>query len=138
MMADSYQPRPIPAPTPNCETQEFWTAAQDGRLLLRHCESCGRSHWYPRAVCPFCDSTSTSWRQASGRGVIYTFSVMRRAKIPFACAYVTLDEGPTMLTNIVDCDFGGLRIGAAVQAAFVPAQESGQMVPVFRLCSGSE
>ena len=138
MMTNPYQQRPVPAPTPNCETQEFWTAAQGGRFLLRHCESCGRSHWYPRSVCPFCDSGSTSWRQASGRGVIYTFSVMRRAQIPFACAYVKLDEGPTVLTNIVDCDFDALRIGAAVQLSFVPAQESGQMVPMFRLHDDTE
>ena len=52
--------------------------------------------------------------EASGNGTIYTYSVMRRAPMPYAIAYVTLDEGPTMMTNIVDCDLDEIRIGQAV------------------------
>jgi uncharacterized protein len=70
-------------------------------------------------------------RDASGRGTIYTFSVMRRAKEPYAIAYVTLAEGPTMMTNIVDCDFDKLSIGQAVSVIFKDT-ESGPPVPMFR------
>ena len=66
----------------------------------------------PRAHCPFCFSDNTGWQQASGDATIYTYSVMRRgAPVPYAIAYVTLAEGPTMMTNIVDCDLDGIRIG---------------------------
>ena len=67
-------------------------------------------HHYPRAICPFCFSDKTEWSEASGKGTIYTYSVMRRAPVPYAIAYVTLDEGPTMMTNIVDCDLDKLEV----------------------------
>jgi uncharacterized OB-fold protein len=119
-----------PAPTPDPETQPFWDAASDGKFLLRRCRSCGRAHWYPRAVCPFCMSADTAWEAASGDGTIYSFSVMRRVPVPFAIAYVTLAEGPTMLTNIVGCDLDALHIGQAVRLAFTPT-EGGPPVPNF-------
>jgi uncharacterized OB-fold protein len=123
--------RKIPAPVPNPETQEFWDAAQEGRFLIRHCSACGRAHWYPRAICPFCFSNRTEWREASGRGTVYSFTVMRRAPEPYAIAYVTLEEGPAMMTNIVECDFARLAIGQPVQVSFRPT-EGGPPVPVFR------
>ena len=89
----------------------FWDAAREGRFVVPVCSACGRAHWYPRAICPFCASDKIEWREASGRGTIYTFSVMRRVKEPYAIAHVTLAEGPTMLTNIVDCDFDGCASG---------------------------
>ena len=74
----------------------------------RSARACGKAHWYPRAICPFCASERSNGATASGRGTIYTFSVMRRVKEPYVIAHVTLAEGPTMLTNIVDCDFDKL------------------------------
>jgi uncharacterized OB-fold protein len=68
--------------------------------------------------------------EASGRGRIYTFSVMRRAPEPYAIGYVTLDEGPSMLTNFVDCDFDKLCIGQSVRLTFTPT-EGGPPVPTF-------
>ena len=67
--------------------------------MIKHCKACGEAHYYPRAMCPFCVSDDTEWQTASGTGTIYTYSVMRRAEIPYAIAYVTLDEGVTMMTN---------------------------------------
>jgi len=124
--------REFPAPIPNVETQAFWDAARGGRFLYRHCSHCERAHWYPRAICPFCHAEDTLWKQASGRGTIYTYSVMRRAPVPFATAYVTLEEGPTLLTNIVDCDLDGLYIGMPVEVCFAPTQSPDLFVPVFR------
>jgi len=107
--------RKIPAPLPNLETQPFWDAAAEGKLLIKKCNACGEVHFYPRSICPFCFSDQTVWQQASGQGTIYTYSVMRRgAPVPYAIAYVTLAEGPTMMTNIVDCDLDGIRIGQNV------------------------
>ncbi len=126
----TYVQRPIPAPTPTPETKEFWNAAAEGKLLLRRNRATGEAHWYPRALCPFTLSPDTEWFEASGQGTIYSFSVMRRAEVPYAIAYVTLAEGPTMLTNIVNCDFDALAIGQKVRLVFVPS-EGGAPVPMF-------
>jgi len=122
--------RILPAPPATPESAPFFEAAAAGKFLVRRCSSCGRTHWYPRAVCPFCFG-ATAWEEASGRGTIYSFSVMRRVDPPYAIAYVTLDEGPTMMTNLVDCDVDALRIGQRVQLAFRPT-DGGAPVPCFR------
>jgi len=118
-----------PEPTP--ETQAFWDAAGEGRFLVRRCTACGKAHWYPRGTCPFCHATETAWEEGSGRGTIYAFSVMRKAEPPFVMAYVTLAEGPTMMTNIVDCESDDLAIGRPVELVFQPSK-SGIPVPCFR------
>lgn len=100
------------------EIRPFWEAARRGKLLLAHCTACDRPHWFPRVVCPMCGSRDIDWREASGRGIVYSVSVARRATPPYALAYVTLDEGPTMLTNIVDCDVDGVAIGQKVRVVF--------------------
>ena len=122
--------RTIPAPPVSPETKPFWDAAAEGTLLLKHCESCGELHYYPRAACPFCGSERTAWQPASGRGTIYSYSVFRRAPVPYAIAYVTLDEGPTMMTNIVEADLDALRIGQRVRVRFTPT-DGGPPVPTF-------
>ncbi len=122
--------RKIPAPPITPETVPFWNAAAEGRLLIKRCRSCGEAHFYPRAICPFCFDAATDWFPASGRGTVYSYSVMRRAPVPYAIAYVTLEEGPTMLTNIVDCDLDAIRIGQAVRVVFKPT-EGGPPVPMF-------
>jgi hypothetical protein len=122
--------RKIPAPEANPETRPFWEAAAQGRLLIGKCKACGKPHYYPRALCPFCGSDATEWVQAGGGGSIYSYSVMRRVPVPYALAYVTLDEGVTMMTNIVDCDLDAIRIGQRVRVAFKPT-EGGPPVPMF-------
>lgn len=122
--------RKITAPLPFPETEPYWEAARRGKLLLKHCPACGAYHFYPRVLCPFCFKAETAWREAAGTGTIYSFSVMRRAEIPYAIAYVTLAEGPAMMTNIVDCDLDSIRIDQRVRLVFKPA-ENGQPVPMF-------
>ncbi len=124
-------PRKLSPPAPNVETQRFWDAAAEGQLLIKRCTACHEPHYYPRAICPFCFSSETVWEQAAGTGSIYSVSVMRRgADAPYALAYVTLDEGPSMLTNIVDCDYDALTIGQRVRVRFVPT-DGGPPVPMF-------
>ncbi len=112
------------------ETSEFWEAAANGRLLLKVCDDCGKAHWFPRAVCPMCGSGKLSWKPASGKGKVYAFSPARRADPVYTLAYVTLDEGPTMMTNIIDVEPESIQIGQAVQVKFKPANE-GRMMPFF-------
>src|SRR2546422_5475776 len=91
--------RKIPAPEANPETKPFWDAAAEGRLLLKKCVTCGQVHFYPRAICPFCGSDKTEWVTASGRGTVYSYSVMRRGPIPHAPAHLTPPEGGAMMTK---------------------------------------
>jgi hypothetical protein len=120
----------VGTPDTNPETKPFWDGCAAGKFLIRRCTSCKKAHWYPRSLCPFCFS-DCEWVEASGKGKIYTFSVMARAEVPYAIAYVTLDEGPSMMTNIVDCDFDKLKIGQAVELKFVPS-EKGPPMPMFK------
>ncbi|HYZ42660.1 MAG TPA: Zn-ribbon domain-containing OB-fold protein [Stellaceae bacterium] len=124
------QERKIQAPQPTAETKAFWDGAAAGRLMIGKCNACGKVHYYPRAICPFCFSGHTALQQASGSGTIYSYSVMRRAPVPYAIAYVTLSEGPTMMTNIVDCDLDQIRIGQTVRLVFKPS-EGGPPVSMF-------
>jgi uncharacterized protein len=123
--------RTIPAPLVNPETEPFWAAAKEGKFLVKACTECGKAHWYPRALCPHCGSAKTEWRAGKGTGTIYSVSVMKRAPQVYAIAYVTLDDGPTMMTNIVDCDFDKLGIGQRVSVTWKPA-EDGTPYPQFR------
>ena len=130
-MATPYQARKIRDPAMNPGDEPYFTAAGEGKLMLKKCKDCGKVHHYPRAICPFCFSAETLWEQAAGTGSIYSVSVMRRgADAPYALAYVTLDEGPSMLTNIVDCDFDALSIGQRVRVRFMPT-DGGPPVPMF-------
>jgi uncharacterized protein len=123
--------RKLAAPVITAESKPFFDAARQRRFLLPVCTACSRAHWYPRAICPFCASDKLEWREASGKGTIYTFSVMRRVKEPYIIAHVTLAEGPTMLTNIVGCDAADVRIGQAVTIVFQDT-DNGPPVPMFR------
>ena len=123
--------RPIPAPAVTIESKPFWDAAAEGKFLIKHCNACGEDHWYPRALCPFCFSDKTEWKESPGEGVIYSYSVMHRSPSgPYAIGYVTLNEGPAVLTNFVDVAPDGLSIGQKVKVKFQPT-ENGPPVPVF-------
>lgn len=122
--------RKYPAPNINPETRPFWEATRRGELLVGRCRACGQAHWYPRRICPHCGKTDVDWVPARGEGTIYSFSIMRRAEVPYAIAYVTLDEGVTMLTNLVDCDFEKLAIGQRVRLAWRDAGPEARL-PVF-------
>jgi uncharacterized OB-fold protein len=127
----AHMTRAIPAPVVNVETQPFWDAAKEGRFLIKRCTACDKPHWYPRAVCPFCMSADTVWEESPGEGVIYTYSVMHRSPTgPYAIGYVTLNEGPAVLTNFVGVAPDGLSIGMKVKVRFQDT-EGGPPVPVF-------
>ena len=130
-MPTLYQDRPITPPVVDAASSVFWQSAAEGRLLIKACTTCGKYHWYPRPLCPYCMSEATRWEQASGAGTIYSVSVTRKAgPVPYAIAYVRLDEGVTMLANIVDCDLDAIRIGDRVRVCFKTA-DNGQAIPMF-------
>ena len=130
------EPRKLRAPEINPETKPFWDAAEQGQLLIKRCTACSEAHYYPRTICPFCGSPETIWEISAGLGEIYTLSTLRRgAGAPFTLAYVTLGEGPTMVTNITDCDPETVVIGQRVKLRFV-ASDGGAPYPMFTPLTG--
>jgi uncharacterized OB-fold protein len=125
-----YQERPLGNLIMDAATEPYWNAAKQGVLRIKRCTACSKVHFYPRALCPYCLS-DTEWIDASGLGTIYSVTVTRKAgPIAYALAYVTLDEGVSMLTNIVDCDLDTLRIGDREKLCFKPADGENR-VPMF-------
>jgi uncharacterized protein len=130
--------RTLPAPSPqiNVETKTFWDATAEGKFLLPRCNECDVVIWYPRRFCPECSSFDISWFEASGRGSVYSFTINRRGQgdyrdLAYAIAYVELEEGPRVLTNIVECDLEKLEVGQPVEVVFHPTS-SGAALPRFR------
>jgi uncharacterized OB-fold protein len=118
-------------PLQNPESQTYWTQAQKGQWMLKHCLACGTPHHYPRPYCPHCGSDQTEWRASSGWGEIYTFTRMvRGVETPYLMAYVRLDEGVTVLTHLQAPDWDAVHIGMRVKLAF-STSATGQNVPIF-------
>ena len=117
----------VPA-TPGSEA--YWEGAKAGKLLLGHCKPCNKAFYYPRGACPMCLSTDVELRAAKGTGTIYTYSVMRPAKPVYVIAYVTLAEGVSMMTNIVDCDQAKVKCGQKVKVVFKDSEDGGKL-PCF-------
>ncbi|MEA2768896.1 MAG: uncharacterized protein QOD93_1858 [Acetobacteraceae bacterium] len=129
----AYVARKIPfvgTPETNPETKPFFDGASAGKLMLARCKDTGKFFWYPRGISPF-TLGPVEWAEASGKGKIYTFSVMERANPPYAIGYVTLAEGPSVLTNFVDCDFKALKIGQDVTVKFIKTEGEGPTLPFF-------
>ncbi|KAA2214054.1 Zn-ribbon domain-containing OB-fold protein [Teichococcus oryzae] len=129
-MGEKLPHRTPPAPTPDPSTRAFWDAAREGKLLIGRNTKTGKAHYPPRPVCPFDDEGEVEYVAASGRGSLYTYSHMH-AKTPYVIAYVELEEGPRIMTNIVDCDPTTLRVGQKVRLVFVPSEGEGQPIPMF-------
>ena len=130
-MATPYQERKLPDPVLNVGDERYFEAAAQGKLLLKKCNDCKEVHHFPRGICPFCFSTNLEWAEAKGTGTVYSYSITRRAgPIPYCIAYVTLDEGVTMMTNIVDCDLDTVKIGQKVKVTFRQTG-NGTSMPMF-------
>ncbi|WP_456697662.1 Zn-ribbon domain-containing OB-fold protein [Aeromicrobium sp. P5_D10] len=133
-----FYPAGLPTPRPSVDpaTQPYWNAAERGELVVPYCDGCELLFWYPRGFCPRCGDAAVSWRSASGRGEVYSFSVVRRAAgpwaehTPFVLAFVTLDEGVTVQANVVDCPADRLAPGLRVSAVFERADT--EDLPVLR------
>lgn len=127
--------RAIPAPTP--ETAHFWQGAREGALFLQRCRPCARPYFPPRPFCPHCGSRDVEVFRASGRATLYSFTIHHRAmpgfEAPYAIAVVALEEGPRMMTNIVDCPQtpDALVLDMPLEVAFQPVSDDISL-PVFR------
>jgi hypothetical protein len=110
-------------------TAEYFAGAARGELVLPRCDSCNRFVWYPEEECPHCGARSFTWTRVSGRGRVFTWTVVRRAflpafeeMVPFVTALVSLEEDPAVriVSYIVDCDPDALAADLPVEAVFRP------------------
>jgi uncharacterized protein len=127
-------PRPAPYIAP--EMTGFWAATGEGRLTMPKCDDCSLYVWYPRPFCPACGSTNVTWTDVSGRGTVYTFTIVHRSGVPgyrealpYVIAYVELEEGPRVMTNIVGIDPARVTVGMPVSVVF---SDTGKGSALFR------
>jgi uncharacterized OB-fold protein len=116
-------------------TADFWKAAAEHRLVVPRCNRTGRYFFPPERCVPGTDSIDWDYVESGGHGTIYTYSVVYRPMTadfvaPYVLAVVDLDEGPAMLTNLVDCEPEQVRIGLPVTVTFIDVE--GGALPVFR------
>ena len=133
-------PRILPEPTP--ETRHFWDGCRDGELRLQRCTACTESYFPPRPFCPKCGSRDVEVYKASGRGVLWSYVINHRPRPdmgaePYAIAVVQLDEGPRMMTNIVDCPQTpeALQLDMPLKVAFAK-QSDDITLPLFAPVEG--
>jgi len=117
--------KPKPAPVVNSCAKPFWEAARDGKLIIQKCDDCGAKIFYPRFFCPACFSDKLGWMPCSGKGKIYSYTVVESnapsaflADIPYVVAIIRLDEGVQMCSNIVDCDPRNVKCDMPVEVVF--------------------
>lgn len=128
---------PAKPPAPSHETEAFWKATAEGTLLLYRCGDCESYIWYPRLFCPDCASQNVTMAPATGRGSIYSYTIVHRGQgrwrevSPYIIAFVELEEGPRMLTNIVECEIDAVCIDLAVEVVFDDTGE-GASLPRFK------
>jgi uncharacterized OB-fold protein len=115
----------LPVPLANADGERHWAAAKDGKLCLQRCVHCKTFRFPPGYLCRKCGSTEVEWVNASGRGAIYSFSVIRRGPspefsgiVPYILALVELEEGPRMMTHIIEESADEIAIGDRVQVVF--------------------
>lgn len=125
-------------PTIEDESRPFWDGAAEDRFVIKRCRSCLRAHHYPRPFCPFCWSEDVVWENASGRATLYTYSTVYvndlhpfREKVPYVAAVVDLEEGPRVMTRLLDVADADLRVGMPLVVDFEQVTED-LTVPVFR------
>lgn len=107
------------------EGKEFWTYTKKHELRIPRCVDCGTYRWRPRPMCANCYSMNTEWVRTSGKGTLYTWTVVHHpmgeawvSEVPYAVAVVTLDEGVRLVSNILDCPPEELRAGMPLEVVF--------------------
>lgn len=118
-----------PLPQPNVVTQRFWASCKDGRFEFQRCKTCGHSQFPPRLTCTACHGADLDWLPSSGRGTVYSFTVVHRAPldsfkadVPYVIAIVALDEGVRAMVNLRDVDPATVSIGMPIELFFEPTE----------------
>lgn len=128
-----------PLPVRDADTLPFWNAARAHRLDIQRCGACGRTNFYPRAICPHCHADELDWVTSAGTGTIHSYTVARRPAgpafarlVPYVIVLVDLDEGVRMLSNLITTDTESVRIGDRVRVVFED-QSDEVSLPMFEV-----
>ncbi len=120
--------KPLPRPTPL--SQPFWDGAREHKLLLQRCQSCGAYRFTPQALCRECYAEEYEWAETSGRGKVYSYTIVYRPQtltfmddVPYVLAVIELAEGPHMLSNVVGCAPSDVHIDMPVVVQFEDATD---------------
>lgn len=121
---------------PEADSAPWWAALERGELLFQHCGQCRSVVFYPRSHCPECLAADLKWSKSSGRGTVYTYTVVHRGtkgfegKVPYVVALVELEEGFRLMSNIIDLPPEKVRVGMPVAAKFAKGP-GGRTLPLF-------
>lgn len=127
--------KPLPEITPDGES--FWKGTKRHELLLPRCNACGKLFFYPRSRCVHCFSTDIKWEKVTGKGSIFSYTIVYRTPfegfdVPYVLAVIKLDEGPMLLSNVIDCEPEKTAIGDPVEVIFEDVTEE-ITLPKFRV-----
>ena len=119
-----------PIPRPTLDDQGFWEAVNRGQLVMQRCGDCGAYRHLPRPMCPKCNSMRWEWAPVSGRGTVHSFTIVHHPLVPsledqtpYDIVLVELEEGPRIISNMVDTPPDEVRIGMPVEVAFQRVSE---------------
>ena len=137
-----------PKPVPDRDTQPFWDAVEERRLVVQRCSSCGHWVWQPKPICPKCQTPDPEWTEVTGDGRVASWTVLHPPalpvwadQLPFVILLVELDEGPRMVGQLVDDSGGllqtngeaeGIEMGKRVSLRW-RVDEAGQTLPAWTL-----
>ena len=130
----------FPSPIPDFDAEEFWAGCNRGELMMQRCAACRKFRWLPRPMCPFCNSMDREWVKVSGRGRVYSYTIITHpvhpaavSRVPYNVAQVRLEEDPDLLlvTNLVGLKNEEIRIDMPVQVVF-DEHEPGVKLPKFK------
>ena len=123
-------PKPMPVPTPT--SQPYWDALAEHKVRIQYCATCEEYVFYPRSNCPGCLGRELEWRELSGAGTLYTFTISRRPTappfaddVPQLLAVVELDEGPRMTSTLVNVEEDQIQIGMRLRPVFEDHPDGG-------------
>lgn len=127
----------LPLPIPSIESKPFWDAVQEHKLMMPKCDACGTVAFPPTVACAACEKADFTWTQMSGRGKVYSFVVYHRVyhpafkdKVPYVVAVVELEEGPRIISNIVNMPIPEVTCEMPVSVVYAD-QRDGYLIPKF-------
>jgi hypothetical protein len=143
-MSERFFPDSMPPPLANATTLPFWQAAAQHRLVVQRCAGCGHTRLPPAPVCPECRSADADWKELTGRGEVYTYTIVHRAiaagqPLPTIIAVITLDDagGVRMISNLVSVDPDAVAIGMSVELVWED-MSADFAIPRFRPSAATE
>lgn len=123
--------------SPDADSAPFWDATRSGRFVIQRCAACSTYQHYPRVLCTTCSATDLTFVEVSGRGSIYSFTVVHRSPnpklfpVPYVVALIKLEEGPLLMSNIVSADPTSIKCDQPVELEWKDRSD-GFRLPMFR------